>query len=288
MEFGVKKPLQQQFMAEQLLADLVWVVNSPSLIVSSRETHPIAETDVDLDRLVNFFDDQLPRRVGFYFERLVLFWLIHVRRVEMVAHGKPIRDGSLTLGELDFLFRDEVGRLTHLEVAVKFYLHYAESLIAGSHFVGPNVKDTFERKMKRMFDHQLQLGRKHVEGVEIQEPMVKGRIFYSTFDSPSGEPPALLSPDHLRARWVTHHEFDAISLSDSFRYRVLLKPFWLSADQTAQHDWGLMTKQQINDYYNDSNKKNRASVLISQLIKSEGGWTETKRFFVMANDWPMG
>lgn len=270
----------------KLLADLLWVVNSPSLIESDAEVTALAKSDVDLDRLVLFFDAGVPRRVGYYFERLVLFWLAHVRGVEMVANGMPIREGRITLGELDFLFRDEFDRLTHLEVAVKFYLHHAETLIEGSHFLGPNLKDTFERKMKRMFDHQLPLSHDHVEGVNVREAMVKGRIFYATSDFRSIELPTLMSAEHLRCRWVRRDEFEKAPRSDANRYRVAVKPHWLSAEIDAGNDSGLMDKREIGAWLDDSAKRSERPVLIDQLDEWEDRLSEVERFFVVPNGWP--
>lgn len=270
----------------KLLADLVWVVNSPSLIESDAEVTPLAKTEVELDRLVLFFDAAVPRRVGLYFERLVLFWLVHVRGVEMVANGMPIREGKITLGELDFLFRDELNRLTHLEVAVKFYLYRAETLIEGSHFVGPNLKDTFERKMKRMFEHQLPLSHDHVEGVDVREAMVKGRVFYATSDCQPIELPTLMSADHLRCRWVRRSDFEAAPRNDAIRYRVVAKPFWLSVEVDAGNESGLLNQREIGAWLGESAKRSERPVLIDQLEESQGCWSQVERFFVVPNGWP--
>ena len=159
------------------LRDLTWAINSQSLLTES----PLARLDpseVDPEHLRRFLEDDPSRRVGRYFERLVLYWLTHVRKVEVIASSLQIRDGNRTIGEIDLLFRDEQGRVTHWEIAVKFYLYLSSGTFIGSHYIGPNAGDTFERKMERLFDHQLPRSITHFPEVEVRQALVKGRMFY--------------------------------------------------------------------------------------------------------------
>ena len=64
---------------------------------------------VDVEHLEDFISKRPDRRVGHYFETLILYWLTHIVKVELIAHGQQIMDGKRTVGELDFLFRDRDG-----------------------------------------------------------------------------------------------------------------------------------------------------------------------------------
>lgn len=276
----------------QLVHDLLWVVNSPSLIKivdneNTDEVPPITEADIEVDRLMRFFEAGVTRRVGKYFERLVLFWLEHVRQVELVAHGRQIREDKITLGEIDFLFHDERGCLTHMEVAVKFYLHHRHSAINGSHFVGPNVNDTFERKMTRLFEHQLPLSHEHVDGIEFRTAMVKGRIFYESNEDLPSELPPRMSADHLKSRWVRLFQFLETEETTSFRYEAISKPYWLSTAVRVAHESGLMAKEQFAPWLKETIHRRRGPVMIRQLSDMDGGWNESSRWFIVPDNWPM-
>lgn len=160
------------------LDDLTWAIASPSLLADCPVVPDFDPDRVDPEHLAAFLAETPGHRVGRYFERLVLYWLQYVRRVEIVAKSLQIREGNRTVGEIDLLFRDEQHRLNHWEIAVKFYLHFQHKNLSGSHFIGPNAADTFERKMERLFGHQLPRSEASFPEVEIRQAFVKGRIFY--------------------------------------------------------------------------------------------------------------
>src|SRR5438094_190008 len=76
---------------------------------------------------------------------------------------RPVRAGrDATIGEFDFLLDAGADGVEHIEFATKLYL-----LQGGVHgdigasfdsFVGPNLADSLGRKMRKVFDRQLQLG----------------------------------------------------------------------------------------------------------------------------------
>ncbi|QDT04584.1 hypothetical protein K227x_29760 [Rubripirellula lacrimiformis] len=298
---------------DQWVRDLLWVIRSPSLIGPAPPKTPneAAKTDmlpsapdgslanafgadgasfnfhqIDHDQLAAYFADQVPRRVGFYFERLVQFWLTHIRGVEMVASSLQVREGQRTLGEIDFLFRDELGRLTHWEVAVKFYLHVPHTKIAGSHFVGPHLKDTFQRKRDRIFDHQLPLGRSHFPEIEIQQTIVKGRIFYALDHPPVQQLPPAMSPGHLRERWLRRADLAAIERQSDSRYQILTKPYWLSDANVHETNPSAIDGRQLNDQISQRFSSSDHPVLVSRLSAESDRWIEAERWFVVPDDWP--
>lgn len=270
----------------QYLRDLEWVIHSPSLLSEGPTCFNAAGdktnlNDVDPEHLADFIQQAPSYRVGRYFERLVLYWLQHVRRVEIVAQSQQIREGNITVGEIDLMFRDEQGRLTHWEVAVKFYLHYPHNTAIGSHFIGPNAADTFERKMDRLFLHQLPRSKKHFPDVEIREAFVKGQIFYhANHDAMQQHPlPQRMSLGHTRGVWLRESELDWFNQIPSASYRILRKPNWLTVDRTAkQHP-----ETELIEVLKVGFAETKRPVLVSQ--ESKDG-TETERIFVVSDEWP--
>ncbi len=217
--------------AQQVL-DLCWVVNSPSLIDGSAVATcaPLDPAHVDPEHLAAFLGDEPPpRRVGRYFEQLLHYWLAQVRGVDVVANGLQLRDGKITVGEIDFLYRDDEGALTHCETSVKFFL------CAPGHepsaFPGPNARDNFERKVAKLFDKQLRASEGRVEGIDRREGLIKGMIFYRS-DGVVAARPDRLADGHLRGTWCRAHEIAQLGAFGE-RYAVVEKPFWLAPVATA-------------------------------------------------------
>lgn len=215
--------------------DWRWLSRTPPLMEASplpdwlveALSGPLRETAP----LHRFFEGRSHHRVGLYTEALMAAALEGAEAIEEVRHGIPVRDEIRTIGELDFLFRHR-DLLYHLELAVKFYLHDPATTGLGSHFVGPNRGDTFERKATRLLEHQLPLGRRAFPEVERSFLLCTGLIFYRLGESPPSTLPAHLSPDHGRGLWTTSGEFPdwVADRKPGARAAILGKPFWLGAD----------------------------------------------------------
>lgn len=266
--------------------DLIWAVNSPSLISNAGHHERLDSCDVNPEHLASFLEDFKGHRVGRYFEQLIFYWLKYIRRVEIIAQSLPIRDGNRTLGEIDLLFRDEQGRLTHWEIALKFYLHFPHPSLIDSHFIGPNATDTFERKMERLFQHQLPRSEATFPDIEIREAYVKGRIFYHPLTPPIETFPEHLSADHLRCHWIRSSQLDLIIPSNGERFRVLDKPCWLSEEIAVQRDNNLLSWHQLAEQLEPHFAKGGHPVLISKLRSVDQKFVESQRTFVVPQHWP--
>ncbi|WP_160168196.1 DUF1853 family protein [Rhodopirellula sallentina] len=274
----------------QLLRDLLWTVNSPSLIVEPDPTgtrRTLTSEEVDVSHLVNFFATGPPRKVGYYFERLVLYWLVHIRHVDLIAHTLQIHSHKKTVGEIDYLFRDEQGATVHLEAAVKFYLHQSEHSIDGSHFIGPNVRDTFERKMQRIYEHQLPLSIEYFPEVDIRAAIVKGRIFYEGDRTNAVELPPRMSASHLKGGIARVGMIDSIDCADLVRYQIRRKPWWLSDSLAHPEEDSLLTGKQLSSYIAEHFCELETPVLVSRLHLQYNQYAEHDRFFVIPDRWPL-
>ncbi len=256
-----------------------------------KEIPSLDRSDIDQEQLRRKIGRNANRRVGKYFEQLIGFWLSSNGGVSDLEHSRQIRDGKRTIGELDFLFIDQAGRRTHLETAVKFYLHTADGQVDGSHFIGPNAADTFERKTQRLFNHQLPLGRQHIGDIDVTMAIMKGRIFYHPDQEiPGGklsQLPEGLSPDHARGNWIRQCETGYFSdQADHSRFRVMRKPFWLADEVAASNDRSLMHAAEMVLYLDRHFQQSKHPVLVSQLSEKENNYQESNRIFVVEDSWP--
>ncbi len=279
-------------MTTQAARDLIWAINSPSLIQSTVEYVPsdwpaCIESDFDPAALQTCIDASDQYRVGRYFEDLVHFYLKSVCGFAIVERGLQIQEDGRTVGELDFLYRDNDGVLCHCETAVKFFLHTPDSNDSGSHFIGPNSADNFERKTRRLLDHQLPLSKSRFPEVARREAFVKGRILFHPLAAAPTSLPELLSKDHLKGSWIRESELDLLAAADAeVRYRVARKPHWLAPDLANTSDASLQTAGEIQSLLRIHFSERRTPQLVNVLSIDGEHWHESERIFVVSDQWP--
>lgn len=186
--------------------------HTPADWLASLYDHPaqwLAQLDREPQALQAWLSRRTTRRLGHYFEQLLGFWFQHADHVELVASNQALQGDAGTLGEFDFLLREAACEaLTHLEVAVKFYLGIGE-LSQQVAWVGPGLKDRLDRKRARLLRHQTQLGLRHRErhgmAIERARLLVKGRLFYP----PAGTTASAdwLATGHECGFWQTRKDF---------------------------------------------------------------------------------
>jgi len=281
----------QDILESQYQRDLKWAVMSPSLICHSQNNSELAgfeHTDsIDERELAAFLTPYAKYRVGEYFEGLVLYWLEKICQLKIVAQQQQIRDGNQTIGEIDFLFEDEAGELNHWETAVKFYLHFPEDNSTGSHFVGPNASDWFEKKIKRLTGHQLPFGKKHFPEITRSTAYVKGMIFYHPHLTPPSQLPAHLSAKHLKGTWIRFSELSWLNdQNENCVFRVMHKPYWLSPEVSSSGNKDLKSFEELQSELDKHFRKKEWPLLISVLKCQQTLCEEIDRVFVVAESWP--
>ena len=250
---------------DQVTSDLLWVVESPPLLVDAVPAGQLPEGLLSAG-LGEVFDWKPIRQVGRYFERLVEYWLLEVRGVEMIRKGFQVMEGNRTLGELDFVFRDESGILTHWEVAVKFYLFFE------GEFVGPNGEDTLSGKVARVSGHQLPLGRSAFPEIGQSGCFFKGCLYYHPGEAGEVDLPGFVNPGHQRGTWLRASELDWFG--DGREYYLLEKPHWFTLPVGGDTLIGQDARDQLALHFKTSNRP-------VHLMDSEG-----QSVFVVGEDWP--
>ena len=283
---------------QQLVLDLLWAVNSPSLLrVAENQgfdspVRMLHQRDIQTADLVDFMAKGSTRSLGQYFERLISFWLHKIRQVDVLYESFVIRERKRTIGEIDFIFIDEQSRMTHWEVAVKFYLFSSDTYGLGSHYLGPNAVDTLDRKLERLLHHQLQRSEKLFPDVEVREPYVKGRIFYPLLQPDRSPVHSSLSDSHLVGSWVRHADAGMLLRSagrqlDTVAYRVLDKPHWLAEVFSYQGNETMMSSREFSAFAAHHFSESQRCLLVAQLDFDGEGYHESGRFFIVPNDWPV-
>ena len=97
-------------------------------------------------------------RLGNRLERFFSFIIKQSERYEMVAENIQIISNKVTLGELDFLIKDrKKNEIIHVELAGKLYLYSPNYTTELERWIGPNLKDTLQRKLIKLKDRQFPL-----------------------------------------------------------------------------------------------------------------------------------
>lgn len=278
---------------DQWIRDLRWVMSSPFLMSSDGlgEENSTAIEGLELnERQAAMYSEKYSgHRVGYYFESLVFYWLKHVRGVEILAHSYQVLDEGRTVGELDFVFRDEEAQVVHWEVAAKFYLYCVDEKVKGSHYIGPNARDTFELKKEKIIGKQLPLSKVAFPEVSCRQAFVKGRIFYHPQQSRPDVLPDGLLKNHQCGMWLRFSEIswlDDCEKSKKMMYHLIKKPFWLAPECLSSTDESIVEFRELKDYLEAHFSEQKFPVLLSVLIQEEGLWRENNRVFVVADDWP--
>ncbi|MFV8781396.1 DUF1853 family protein [Microbulbifer sp. SA54] len=220
------------------------------------------------------------RRLGIYFENLWAFAFEHHPDYRLLARNLPLRDGTRTLGELDFLVEHlPDATYEHWEVAVKFYLQ------VGDDWIGPGLKDRLDIKLERMLNHQLPVlhtstGHRALDSLAEQQmqrrptsvrqwTLMPGRLFRPLPDS------GALPESACDYWWCTLETFIHNGRNANCRWHYLPKRAWL-APLTAGNTQGDGEQRPL-----DENILARGPVCVAGTHNGR----EFTRGFIVPADW---
>jgi len=254
-------------------------------------------------------------RLGHLFEEVVDRFISLTSKLETVARNIQIRNGKTTLGELDFLYRNCIdGSITHLEVAVKFYLFCPDDACLNealpipslAKFIGPGSKDRLDKKWSRLTNHQLQLTANPVTQAALtaldlplphkSELLLTGILFYpyqaDRFDLIKQHVglEELIHPNHQYGWWLPTKEIDQIktqALNEHWQFLLLPKHHWIAG---ASH----YDAQEIEDKSLSFtalkamiDKRHIAlPIMIACVQKHKDGFKAVARGFIVEDNWP--
>lgn len=238
--------------------DLAWLLLSPPMFRGQLGPFPayrlpqdeaqcldwLAQIDATLQKDTKAFPEisrQGFRRLGLYCEALLAFYFEHCGHYRQTHHNIRVQGEQQTMGECDFLLADHQGRVSHVELAVKFYLQRAAGEQQWDSYIGPNAIDRLDIKVQRMISHQLALP--HLN--EAQEPLqrkleslglagraitshhwVKGFLFFPHEAAQCW--PEYSNPEAPHGTWMRISEFLLWASTQNCRGNFCEKMTWLS------------------------------------------------------------
>lgn len=311
-------------LTDPAVRDLAWLLFSEDLLRGQPPQAPLAEPWADraearaaalwlaqLDRNPTPLREALaadhPTRLGRYAEILLGWFLEHGPAPRLVAANVPLRRAGHTLGECDFLVRTSDGRRLHWELAVKCYLHTGNVSTTLADFVGPNLRDRFDRKFAHLVDHQLRLSEREefvslgYPGPWLAQMLVKGWLFYRAgAQAPADviDPPSI-APGHARGWWVTRSELPAFAAQQAVDgWSLLPRLAWLAPRRIAAGEHGAPRSDTFFDRMSLAAPVDPETLLASLPRPDEpamiaafaadtaNGYIERSRGFVVPDDWP--
>lgn len=283
---------------QPVLRHLLWLAQARQLLRGTAVFRPadyfkpehwktLTAWDADSSLLPSRLKAEPKRLLGLYVEELYHSLLEDLFGWSVLARNLPVYDDGRTIGEMDFLVRNPVsGAIEHHEIAIKFYLGYADG--RGLQWYGPNPADRLDLKTRRMLDHQSQLcahpaALPALEALGIREPVesrlfMPGYLFYPT--DRVLDAPRQADPGHARGWWLFVDQVDA-ALKQGLV--PLDKPHWLGPwFQRDAPDLSLVA---------DALAKIEAGQhprLFAQLEWDDEYqmWIEQQRYFVVPRSWP--
>ncbi|MBD3654117.1 DUF1853 family protein [Kangiella sp.] len=273
----------------RIQADLEWLINSPDFlsVVNVNGLHDqyllnAKQFLADAAGDSSTFTFELTHRLGVYFEQLWHHLIRSNPTVNLVRLNQQVIINKQTLGEFDSIIQDlNSKRIVHCELAVKFYLQIGGG-IQLSDWVGPNLRDRFDRKFHRLLNHQLALSvndqvrqwlRQEQINIDQTALLTRGRLFYSirNFLKQNFQHPAEVEPHHLRGFWATHDEFIEYRNQTNYDWYQLPRMYWLS--ELTAHDYPQVIK------LGQLNQEQLSTVVAMEKDR------EVMRGFVVTDEW---
>ena len=291
------------------LRDLAWTLTSPPLLLDAgiAQRHPLAGShwadnperlaawlthlDQQPEPLQHWLQSSHNQRLGHYYERLWQFALQQAPGVRLLAANLPVRQGQLTLGELDLLLEDRDG-VHHLELAVKFYLGCPPLTEQWQRWIGPGREDRLDRKLNHLRQHQLQLAQSHAARQLLRSLATDtvnaaawlGGYLFRPWQVPVADP-AGANPQGLSGDWLHRAQLDDyVQQNAECRWVLLERLQWL-----APADCSNQSCHPISDlpaWWDTLPQQPPRPQLIALLESThDGHWQEVRRSFICADDW---
>jgi len=249
------------------------------------------ELDNNPNELINFVEKHHSKRLGRYFENLMLFYFEFHPNIEVVEFGKQIFSGKITIGEIDFILKNKTTKeVVHLETAVKYFAKEKNKSDFYS-YICPNGTRNFGDKLDKTFAKQLKITERS-ETIEYLKSkniypiksyhFIKGILFYHIDEIKSFEHENL-NISHNRGWWIYKNEVS--TFSEKSKYKIVHKLKWLSKENERDVSL-LLSKNEIINKLEIHFEIISQGQLIVEFVEKKDIWIEKSRGFVLDNNWP--
>jgi hypothetical protein len=294
------------------LRDLAWVIAAPPLFDSfpeneielltsdffEKEFTRILPRLTSLDKnptdLLSFIHNGNTKLLGKYFEALIKYWLMKFSNFKVIRTNVQIFKNKRTIGELDFLIKDKVGGVIHLETAGKYYIS-AKGTKEWRNFYGPNPADNLSTKIEKMLNEQIKLSSEPSAksilkslGINTQVRhliIFKGFFYYPWNEEGDFTPAYGASKNHLYGYWIKVNEAEQLLSGKDYRWTVLQRREWISRRFFIPPE-KTYTTEQLVELLSNYFLKNNYPLLIAKTEANGNYFIEIERIFVISPDWP--
>lgn len=175
-------------------------------------------------------------RLGHQMEYVFKQLIEHCPEYELLLYNLPIRQDKLTLGEIDFVLKNvKTEALIHIELTYKFYIISTDISEPIHQLLGPNGRDAFFGKVKKIKNEQFQLLH-HVEGAKALldnqidlSKIVHQTCFKAQLFEPYGSTAINISPfnsDCIVGYWLRFDDFNSEAFENS-QFYIPCKSAWV-------------------------------------------------------------
>jgi len=274
--------------------DVAWMDRVPSLLQGEETLAKLVEwcgppMKFSLKQLTYKHRKAYPPVVGRYFEDLVELSLQRFRSISRIVRNIPLfRDGR-TLGEIDFYLEHERGIRMQIECAFKCYLCRADERQLGNyHYIGPNPRDSFEKKRSKLIDQQL-----HRRCAQLPDPdyvgsWTRGWIFYRPDQELPKRFPEGLAPDHSKGKWLRLSEMIRFVMNEGESRKWVLhsKPLWMHFSSPVKPSDGIDDETFVGQVSEQMAHGVHAVMATCYCPAMSNFYESAQRWMIVPDSWP--
>ncbi|MEG9326775.1 DUF1853 family protein [Salinimicrobium catena] len=251
-------------MEKALLHQFSGFLNTPQIweMAGPFPYSPFEVRNIDLQKMPVELHFPPTMVLGKRMERFFHFYVSHFSEEKIIAHNEQIIHEKRTLGELDFLLKNErSGKVSHVELVYKYYLYDPEIASEAERWTGPNHRDNLLLKLERLQQKQFPLLYREetrpllkklgITAEEVEQKICFKANFFLPWDHPSQR--IDLPNDLVQGHWLRRKEFTPARFGREtfFSPRKPNWPIlpqhnthWLSYDDLQEQIMPLLEKEQ--------------------------------------------
>lgn len=166
------------------------------------------------------------------------------KNYEVITKNLQVIEDKITIGEIDFILKNQENELIHLELVYKFYLYdhaYKNEL---HRWIGPNRKDALYKKLAKLKEKQLPLlhhptTQKTIKEIGVTQPIEKQQVCYLAHlflpsNLPANESLKCINTNCVSGYYL--HQKEINTLDKNALYFIPDKKDWI-IDPMMNHTW---------------------------------------------------